>query len=140
MPLEIILILVATGIAGIALLLHLLGHSARAPLTEEDARAAWARHAPDSPARAVDLSADAMAALIETDRGPALVWRIGADSTGHWLSRARTRQTSTGLRVMLGDFAAPSVRVALTAERAAAWDAAIAEARAPRAQAEGRTA
>lgn len=121
MPLEILLILVIAGIAGIAVLLQLMGYSEREPFTEESARAAWARQEPDIPAGRVDLSQDGMAALVETDRGLGVVWHMGVDTTAHWLDRPRLRPTRDGLRIGLGDFAAPAVRVRLSPEAARDW-------------------
>jgi hypothetical protein len=126
MPLEILLVLVTAGIAGIAMLLQLLGYSRQAPFTEDTARAAWLRHEPEIAPRRTDLSQDGLAALIDTDRGLGLVWHMGADSTAHWLDRARVTPTRGGLRVALGDFAAPSVRVRLGAEAARDWSDRIA--------------
>jgi hypothetical protein len=125
MALEILLILVAGGIAAIAVLLQALGYSRADPFTEETARAAWARHQPDIPASAVHLSADGMAALVETARGPAIVWHMGADSTAHWLDGAQAVDTKSGLRIDLHDFAAPSVLVTLEPAAAAEWQAII---------------
>lgn len=133
MPLEWLTALVVAGIAGIAALLWLLGYSRVVPFTEEAARAAWARQEPDQPARSVLLSDDGMAALVETARGPGIVWRIGTDSTAHWLDGARAVRTKSGLRIDLNDFAAPSVRVTLSPEAAADWGALIPAAPKPRA-------
>ena len=125
MPPGLLLVLVIGGIAGIALLLQLLGYSRRVPFTEDSARAAWARQEPDTPARAIHLSSDGMAALVETDRGPALVWHMGADSTAHWLDAATCQSSATGLTILIGDFAAPRARVALPPDEAARWTALI---------------
>ncbi len=140
MPLDFLLILVTAGIAGIALLLHLLGHSAQPPLAEADAQAAWAEHDPDSPVRQLHLSADGMAALIETDRGVALVWRMGSDSIVHGLDTARAVRTARGLHIKLGNFAAPSVRVVLSADQAAVWQAKISHGTVPVPEPEARHA
>jgi hypothetical protein len=125
MPLEVLLILVVGGIAGIALLLQLLGYSRAEPFTEDTARAAWVRAEPDVPAHAVHLSDDRMAALVETGRGPAIVWHMGTDTTAHWLKGARTSRSNTGLRILLNDFAAPSVRVKLSPGATSRWLALI---------------
>jgi hypothetical protein len=125
MPLEVLLILVVGGIAGIALLLQVLGYSRAEPFTEDTARAAWERAEPDVPASAVHLSDDRMAALVETGRGPAIVWHMGADTTAHWLKGARVTRSNTGLRILLNDFAAPSVKVKLAPRTATRWLALI---------------
>ena len=63
MPLELLLVLVIGGIAGIAVLLHVLGFSRS--LTFEDeaaARAAWLRAFPDDTVTGVTLSESQSAA------------------------------------------------------------------------------
>lgn len=131
MPLEILLILVIAGIACIAVLLQLLGYSRQQPFTQHSARAAWLRQEPEISPRRVDLSGDRLAALIDTDRGPGLVWQMGADSTAHWLGGARVAATRDGLHLRLGDFAAPSVRVRLPPGAARDWADRIAAAAHP---------
>jgi len=121
MPLEILLALVIGGIAFVALLLHLLGHSRAAPFTQDSARAAWQRHAPEDPPLAIHLSEDARAVLIETAKGPALVFQMGVDSTGHWLENVRLSDTKPGLRIDLHDFAAPFCHVRLRPEARTRW-------------------
>lgn len=125
MPLELLLILVVCGIAGITLLLHLTGHSAGMRFDEASARSQWARHEPSAPALDVHLSSDRRAALIATASGPALLWAMGADSTGHWAHEATVQSTSDGLLIRLGDFAAPRVRVMLSPEDRKKWTAEI---------------
>lgn len=125
MPLEVLLILVVGGIAGVAILLQALGYSRAEPFTEDSARAAWLRQEPDIDPCALRLSRDGMAALVETRQGPGLVWHMGADSTACRLDGARAIRTKTGLRIVTADFAAPSVRVALDAGEADIWTAKI---------------
>ncbi len=125
MPLEVLLILVAGGIAGIAILLQALGYSRSEPFTEDSARAAWLRQEPDIDPCALRLSRDGMAALVETRYGPGLVWHMGADSTACRLESARAVPTKTGLRIVTTDFAAPSVRLVLDPGEAALWRAKI---------------
>ncbi|MDG4648052.1 hypothetical protein P6F26_06320 [Roseibacterium sp. SDUM158017] len=129
MSLEIMAVLVVGGIAAVAALLQLLGYSTAEPFTVETARRAWTRQEPEIQPLRTHLSRDAMAALIETDRGPGIVWRMGADPAVHKLDGARAVTTRTGLRIVLNDFAAPAVRVSLTPEAAALWRAAIDPAR-----------
>lgn len=128
MPIGIMLVLVTAGIAGIAALLHLMGYTRQPPLTHATARAAWLRHDTEVAPGRIALSQDGRAALIETGRGPALVWQMGADSTAHWLDRARVTPTRDGLHVALGDFAAPAVTVRLGSDAAQDWAERIAAA------------
>ena len=124
MPLEILLPLVIFGIAGITLLLHLLGLSRPALLADEaQARKAWVREFPeDAPIRVV-LSHDNRAALIETASGKGVVWPMGADTTARYLDGAKITRTATGLRLDLPDYSAPHIHVTLDAAEAAYWPA-----------------
>lgn len=126
MPLSILLPLVVLGIAGIAVLLHLLGLSRRAVLADEaTARAAWLREFPsDAPAR-VMLCHDRSAALIETGKGRGVVWPVGADTTARYLTDARASPTKTGLRIDLPDYTAPRIHLTLDAGEAAEWQDAL---------------
>ncbi|MET4102129.1 hypothetical protein ABIE58_001557 [Roseovarius sp. MBR-78] len=122
MPLSILLPMVALGIAGIALLLHLLGLSRRAVLPDAAAaRAAWLREFPDDAPARVTLCQDRSAALIETQHGRGVVWAMGADTTARYLQGARVRRVTTGLALDLPDYTAPRIRLTLSPEEAAAW-------------------
>lgn len=130
MPLSILLPMVILGIAGIALLLHVLGLSRRAVLADTAAaRAAWLREFPeDSPIRVI-LCHDHSAALIETARGRGVVWPMGADTTARYLDGARVRQRKGGLTLDLPDYTAPRIRLTLSPDEATSW-CALLEARA----------
>lgn len=81
MPLPVLLALVIGGIGGIALLLHLLGYTTRLDLRDEEAAMrCWEREFPETPALSAHPDDTGKAALIETPRGPGLVWAMGADS------------------------------------------------------------
>ncbi len=123
MPLELLLPLVVGGIAGIAILLHLLGLSRVAKLGDDAAaHAAWDREMGDDPARAVTRSRDGHAALIETASGRrGLVFPVGEDTTARYLDGARITRLSDGLRIDLPDFTAPRVRLALDESEASRW-------------------
>lgn len=118
MPLEILLALVIGGIAGIAAILHLTGHSRSCPIPDaQTARQHWARHRPDDIILAVHLAQGA--ALIETDHGLGLLRPFGADTVAHPL-RGLAR-TPEGLRLRFHDFAAPDMTLTLTETEAADW-------------------
>lgn len=125
MPLGILLLLVIGGIAGITLALHLLGLSEAARFDgEAEAARAWEREFPEDPARAVTLSQDQHAALIEAQSGGhGIVWPMGADSTARYLTGASIKSVRGGLRIRLPDFTAPTVRLKLNLDEAAAWPA-----------------
>ncbi len=124
MPLEILLIFVVAGIAGIALLLHLLGLSRGAVFADEDAaRAAWLREFPyETPGR-ITLSSDRRAALVCTDRGTGVAWCLGADTVARPLAGADLRATEAGLRILFHDPALAPLTIALSAPDRAAWQA-----------------
>lgn len=118
MPLHILLTMVGGGIAGIALLLHLLGHSRAFDLTDAGtARREWVRHWPDDVVSHVYLGP--AAALVETDNGPGLLRPFGADTVAHRL--AGLSETANGLRLSFADFAAPDVILSLKPETRALW-------------------
>lgn len=125
MPLPILLVLVVGGVAGITLLLHLLGFSRARRFDPGEARAAWRREHPDCPPGAVHLSQDHCAALIETDAGPGLVWAMGADSAARPIPGARLIPRRGGALLDLGRFDAPRVRLTLTEAQQAEWQAII---------------
>jgi len=128
MPLSILLPMVVLGIAGIAVLLHLLGLSRRAMLADEAAaRAAWLREFPADAPINVTLCHDRSAALIETARGCGVVWPMGADTTARALDGARLSPTRTGLRIDLPDYTAPRIHITLDKDEAARWQATLKE-------------
>ena len=124
MPLGILVPLVICGIASVAVLLHLLGLSQPASLADEHAaRAAWRDEFPDTPATRVVLSHDHSAALVQTRKGPGLVWPMGADTTARFLTDATITQTATGLRIDLPDYTAPHIDLRLDPDEARRWPA-----------------
>lgn len=128
MPLHILLILVVGGIAGIALALHLLGLSKAPAFTPETARAAWLRARPDDAVRQVNLTQDGRAARIVTDHGIGILWQMGADSCARLLAGTETlRIKGRRATLLLGDYAAPAVRLTLTPDEAKDWQNWIAQ-------------
>lgn len=122
MPLHILIPMVVLGIAGITVLLHVLGQSRRATLEDEDAATrAWLREFPEARPSRVILSHDRHAALIETDAGAGVVWPMGMDTAARALDGARITRTNTGLRIDLPDFSAPRIHLTLDEEEAGSW-------------------
>ena len=122
MPLSILIPMVVIGIAGITLLLHLLGQSRTALLADETAaRRAWMREYPEAQPTRIVLSHDHHAALVETQQGPGVVWPMGADTTARFLRSAHVERTKDGLRIDLNDFAAPHIHLHLDADEADLW-------------------
>lgn len=124
MPLGLLVLLVVVGIAGIAVLLHLTGHSrAFAIDSETTARREWLRHCPDDVVRAVLIAANHRAALIDSDCGRGLLWSFGADTTAQHFHRIEVTDRPDGLILRLGRFTAPAVRLRLAPEERATWRA-----------------
>lgn len=122
MPLHILGILVIGGIAGIVVLLHLLGLSRPRRFEDEAAaRSAWAEEFPEIPANRAVLCRNRAAALIQTAQGPGVVWPMGADSTARFLHGARITRTRDGLLIRLPDYTAPRIRLVLDPDEAEAW-------------------
>ncbi|MCP5072015.1 MAG: hypothetical protein GY947_01810 [Rhodobacteraceae bacterium] len=115
MPLSILLSLVIFGIAGIAVLLHLMGKSRQlvfesAPEVEHH----WHRQHPDCRIERVAISKDGHTALVDSSCGVGLVWSMGADAACRLLEEGtEVADTGTGLMVTTSDYTAPSVKVAL---------------------------
>ena len=124
MPLSILIPMVGLGIAGIALLLHVLGLTAPARLKDDDSAAqGWLREFPEDPPTRIVLSHDHRAALIETAKGRGVVWPMGADTTARYLDGAKISQTAKGLRIDLPDYTAPHINLTLDPDEARDWPA-----------------
>lgn len=121
MPLQVLLILVIVGIAGVALALHLLGLSGGAPLDEAAAKEGWARHFPDDHIIAADPNDARSAALILTDNGLGLVWRFGADTVARRLTQTDVSAQPSGLMLRFLDFGAPRLNITLNAREQENW-------------------
>lgn len=122
MPLSILLPMVVLGIAGVAVLLHLMGLSRPAVL--EDAAAAqraWMDEFPEDPPKRIVLSHDRHAALVETEKGRGVVWPMGADTTARYLEGAKISRTVKGLRIDLPDYTAPRILLTLNDDEADQW-------------------
>lgn len=114
MPLELLALLVVVGIAGIALILHLTGHSLSDPLTPERASAAWLREFPEAEPEDLRLSDDGRAALVITPIGPGIVWSMGADTAARLLTDPpEVEPDRDGITVRLRDFTAPRIHISL---------------------------
>jgi hypothetical protein len=121
MPLELLLTLVGFGIAGIALLLHLTGHSRPFAISDAQiARREWLRHFPDDSFRAAYLGGGA--ALIDSDQGIGLLRPFGADTVAHRVHDLT--DLPKGVRLDFADFAAPPATILLDLPTRATWRAA----------------
>ncbi len=122
MPLTILLPLVIFGIAGIAVLLHLLGLSRTVRIeTEARARTAWLREFPEDAPRRITLCQNRGAAMIQLADGAGVVWPVGADTTARHLTGAQITPTKDGICITLPDYTAPRIHLTLAAEEAAHW-------------------
>ncbi len=121
MPLEVLIVLVVGGIAGVTLVLHLLGLSRLAKLDPESAKEAWLRHYPDDTVLAVDLLPDHHAALVSVPQGRGILWVFGADTVARRLDNVRLEETPKGLLLRFADFAAPALKLTLPHDERAFW-------------------
>lgn len=121
MPLEILLILVVGGIAGIAALTWLAGLARPRQLDEADARREWARHFPDDMITSVWISHDQRAALVMAEEGPGLLWVMGADTVARHLMDFDLIDEPHGLSVNFHDYTAPAVHLHLDADERLVW-------------------
>lgn len=122
MPLDILLIVVAAGMIGVTLMLHLTGHTRAFEIADEGvARREWMRHHPDDEIREIALAPGGRAALVQTSLGLGLLWSLGADTVAYHLTRPRVARRPDGLRIDTGDYAAPRVTLRLPPEARDAW-------------------
>lgn len=113
MPLEILLVLVVVGIAGITVLLHLTGNSQLRVLTPDTARSEWLRHAPDDLIIDITVAHDGHSALIRTESGNGLLWSFGADTVARHLLDFDWIDHPEGFEIQFHDFSTPGVMVHL---------------------------
>lgn len=128
MPLDILIILVVGGIGAIAVLLHLSGRSERCALRDaEEAAQVWRDSFDALDPRAIELAHDGHAARIDTERGTGLVWAMGQDFCARLLPSQGVRITRRpgALILALPDFTAPRIRLTLTDDELARWQAAL---------------
>lgn len=113
MPLEILLVLVVGGIAGVTVLLHLTGRSQRYVLSPETASRQWARHFPDDTVLDVTVAHDHHAALVRTEKGPGLLWSFGADTVAQHLLNYDLLDRTNGFEILFHDFGTPKAIIQL---------------------------
>lgn len=113
MPLEILLVLVVGGIAGITILLHLSGRSQLRVLTQVTAQTEWQRHFPEDMVIDVTISHDGHSALIRTTTARGLLWSFGADTVARHLLDFDWIERPDGFEFRFHDFAAPRVVIHL---------------------------
>ncbi len=122
MPLQILLPLVVGGIAGIAVLLHLLGYSRQVDLSDPSFVAAqWCREFPDDQVEAIAMSDDGRVALVHASSGAGLLWAAGADTTARRADCAEVTPDATGLTVRFDDYGAAQLRISLPPQDQPHW-------------------
>lgn len=119
MPLGLLGAIVAGGLVALALLMHKLGFSRLSPV--EDAEADWLREWPDDDVRHVITARSGEAALVRSGAGWGLVWRLGADRVARRLTDIEATPTADGVQLILHDFTAPHVHVALETDEIKHW-------------------
>ena len=129
MPLEVLASIVVVGLAAVWIIMRAMGFDRELRFTDEAvARAEWAADNPTAPPLEVTLAGSGKAALVRNRRGLGLMWVMGLDSASHDLKGAEVRAHPKGLRVVLHDFAAPSVLIELTETERPLWQQKIKEA------------
>jgi hypothetical protein len=122
MSLQVLLLLVVGGIAGIAILLHIMGLTEPRRFKDgSDALAAWAREVPEQVPSELHLSSDNRAALILLDNGFGIVWCHGDDTVARHIPVLQPQKTKRGLRFSFPDFGASALDVHLDAPEQARW-------------------
>ena len=121
MPLDILLVLVVGGIAGIAILLHVTGRSERKRFSPDTIAASWARHFPEDNLHDCLLAQNKEAALVTTDQGIGLIWAFGADDVARVLTDYDLRPYTKGLHFTFHDYATPGVWLTLTNQERTIW-------------------
>ncbi|MEX0305799.1 MAG: hypothetical protein AB3N12_00300 [Ruegeria sp.] len=121
MPLEILLILVVGGIAGVTLLLHLTGKSRLHVLTSETAQEQWQRHFPDDIVIDVTVAHDSHTALVRTETGAGLLWSFGADTVARHLREFDWLEHPEGFEFRFHDFSTPRVIIHLDETERQHW-------------------
>lgn len=121
MPLEILLVLVVGGIAGITVMLHMTGKSRLRKLTPEIARSEWLRHAPDDEVIDVTVAHDGHAALIRTEKGNGVLWSFGADTVARHLLDFDVMDHPQGVEVRFHDFGTPKAVIHLDETERRHW-------------------
>ncbi len=115
MPLHLLLPIVVLGILGVALLLHLLGKSERIEIVDVDqVRDLWHHQYPNAMVLAVEIADGGHQAMVQTSDGPGVVWAMGADVACRLVGDAGVSEHSKGLKIRLGDYSAPIVRIKLS--------------------------
>jgi len=115
MPLHLLLPIVVLGVLGVALLLHMLGKSKRiVMLNADEVRALWLRQFPNATVLTVDIADAGHQAMVQTTDGPGIAWAMGADVACRLTGNASINENSKGLSILLGDYSAPKVRIALS--------------------------
>ncbi|SDX14598.1 hypothetical protein SAMN05444358_103156 [Ruegeria halocynthiae] len=121
MPLEILLVLVVGGIAGVTLLLHLTGRSRLHELTPKTAQDQWLRHFPNDSIIDVTVATDGHAALVRIETGAGLLWSFGADTVARHLLDFDRIDHPQGFEVQFHDFSTPRVVIHLDETERRHW-------------------
>ncbi|MGR1579997.1 hypothetical protein ACSSNL_00880 [Thalassobius sp. S69A] len=122
MTLSLLLLLVTGGIAGIVIILHLLGLSRPCVFTDEPAvRRVWQAEYPDTQILSIVQSRNRHFALVDSRAGLGIVWPMGADGAARLLLGVEVRRTKSGLILSLPDYTAPEISLWLTPDEAQDW-------------------
>lgn len=122
MTLSLLLLLVTGGIAGIVIILHLLGLSKPCIFADESAvRRVWQAEYPDTQLLDVLQSRNLHFALVRSSAGMGIVWPMGADGAARLLLGVEVRRSKNGLFLSLPDYTAPEISLRLSPDEAQDW-------------------
>lgn len=128
MPLEILGPLVVIGIAGVAVLLHVLGYSRRVDLSDAAlARAAWLREFPETQVLNIAPADNGRAALVISTIGPGVVWAFGADTVARRLPPDGPDFGAGDMTLTFPDFGTGRMHLPLSPETITQWRSTLRE-------------
>lgn len=113
MTIWIALVVIAAGITGVVLLVHLTGGSEPAHLVKRaEVIAMWNSQFPETPAKNAVLEPAGLAALIDLENGgTGLLWAFGNHVVGRVLNTGSLRTDKDHLYLTLPDFTAPRLSI-----------------------------
>lgn len=129
MPLWLLGSIVVIGLAAIWVAMRVFGFTDALKLDDATVRREFEIDNPGRKAGDIWIAESGEAALVCTDKTLFVLWVMGQDAATHDLTHADLRDTSTGLTLILKDFAAPRLDIRLTPDEAKAWTTLIEEAR-----------
>lgn len=123
MAFETIIALGFGGLVLVGLAVQYLRARFAPPLTEKAVSRAWRAAFPADKISQVDIAATGRAALVETDKGLGILWRLGTGMMTRRLPCRSIDDHASGLRLRFADLTAPVVLLRLDPEEKVRWRA-----------------